>query len=217
MPPDAEALCDHARRMVADGLAVGTSGNLSVRSGHVVAITPSAVAPDRLRPEDICLVHLDGTPAPGGAEGGGRPSTELPMHLAVYRRTGARAVVHTHSPYATAVSTVAAELPPVHYLLAFLGGAVRVAPYALPGSDALGERLVEALDGRAAALLQNHGAAAVGASLEQAYAHAAILEWVAALWARARLLGEPRILSPEEMAEAAAALQGYGGLGTAFG
>ena len=209
MPPDAEALCDHARRMVADGLAVGTSGNLSVRSGDLVAITPSAVAPDRLRPEDICLVHLDGTPAAGG----GRPSTELPMHLAVYRRTGAGAVVHTHSPYATAVSTVATELPPVHYLLVFLGGAVRVAPYATPSSDALGERLVAALDGRSAALLQNHGAVAVGDSLEQAYAHAVVLEWVAALWARARLIGEPRILTDDELAAAAESLQGYGGLG----
>jgi L-fuculose-phosphate aldolase len=137
------------------------------------------------------------------------------MHLAVYRRTGARAVVHTHSPYATAVSTVAAELPPVHYLLVFLGGAVRVAPYATPGSEALGERLVEALDGRSAALLQNHGAVAVGASLEQAYAHALVVEWVAALWARAKVLGEPRVLSPDEVAAAAASLQGYGGLGTA--
>jgi L-fuculose-phosphate aldolase len=207
--PDAEALCAYARRMVADGLAEGTSGNLSVRRGDLVAVTPSAVDPERLRPEDVCHVQLDGTQV-GGA---GRPSSELPMHLAVYRRTDALAVVHTHSPWATAVSTVAPELPPVHYLLVFLGGAVRVAPYATPGSEELGDRLVEALAGSSAALLQNHGAVAVGPSLEHAYRYARIVEWVAALWGRARQLGEPRLLNADEMARAAAALRDYGAFG----
>ncbi|MGQ0773395.1 MAG: class II aldolase/adducin family protein [Pseudonocardiales bacterium] len=206
--PDAEALCTYARRMVTDGLAEGTSGNLSVRNGDLVAVTPSAVEPEHLRPEDICYVRLDGTQVSGP----GRPSSELPMHLAVYRRTDALAVVHTHSPWATAVSTVAAELPPIHYLLVFLGEAVRVAPYATPGSAELGDRVVEALADSSAVILQNHGAVTVGPSLERAYWYATILEWVAALWSRAKLLGEPRLLSADEMAQAAEALRNYGGL-----
>ncbi|MGH3912837.1 MAG: class II aldolase/adducin family protein [Pseudonocardiaceae bacterium] len=206
---DAEALCRYARQMVTDGLAEGTSGNLSVRRGDLVAVTPSAVPPERMTPEDICRVRLDGTQLAGP----GRPSSELPMHLAIYHRTDALAIVHTHSPWTTAVSTVATELPPIHYLLTFLGEAVRVAPYATPGSTELGDRVVEALSRSSAVILQNHGAVTVGPSLERAYWYASILEWVAALWSRASLLGTPRLLSTEEMAQAAEALRDYGGLG----
>jgi L-fuculose-phosphate aldolase len=201
-----EALRAHARRMRAEGLAEGTSGNLSVRSGDLVAITPSGVPYERLEAEAICLVDLDGR----RVDGAGTPSSELPMHLAVYRRTGAAAVVHTHSTWATAVSMVADELPPAHYMLVFVGGAVRVAPYATPGTEELGEQLLAALGDRSAALLQNHGAVTVGPSLERAWWYATIVEWTAAVWSRAKLLGEPRLLSPEELDRAAQALAGYG-------
>jgi L-fuculose-phosphate aldolase len=201
-----EALCAHARRMRAEGLAEGTSGNLSVRSGDLVAITPSAVPYEHLESGAICLVDLDGR----RVDGAGTPSSELPMHLAVYRGTGAAAVVHTHSAWATAVSMVAGELPPAHYMLAFVGGAVRVAPYATPGTEELGEQLLAALGDRSAALLQNHGVVTVGPSLERAWWYATIVEWTAAVWSRAKLLGEPRLLSPQELDRAAQALAGYG-------
>jgi L-fuculose-phosphate aldolase len=206
LEPERQALCAFARRMEPDGLAQGTSGNLSIRAGELVAVTPSAVEYGRLDPEMVPIVDLGGQ----RVEGAGAPSTELPIHLAVYRRTRAAAVVHTHSPWATAVSTVAGELPAIHYLLALVGGPVQVAPYATPGSEELAQLVVEVLGGRSAVLLQNHGAVATGPSLERAYWFAAILEWTAALWSRARLLGEPRILTPGELAQAAEALAGYG-------
>jgi L-fuculose-phosphate aldolase len=201
-----EALCAHARRMRAEGLAEGTSGNLSVRSGDLVAVTPSNVPYEQLDAGSICVVGLDG----GWADGGLTPSSELPMHLAVYRGTAAAAVVHTHSTWAAAVSMVATELPAAHYMLAFVGGAVQVAPYATPGTEELGEQLLAALGDRSAALLQNHGAVTVGPSLERAWWYATIVEWTAAVWARASLIGQPRILTREELDRAAEALTHYG-------
>ncbi|MGH3373017.1 MAG: class II aldolase/adducin family protein, partial [Nocardioidaceae bacterium] len=183
-----EALCAHARRMKAEGLAEGTSGNLSIRAGALVAVTPSNLPYERLDAEAVCVVDLAGR----RVEGSEAPSSELPMHLAVYRATGAAAVVHTHSVWATAVSMVADELPVAHYMLAFVGGAVRVAPYATPGTEELGERLLAALGDRSAALLQNHGAVTIGPSLERAWWYATIIEWTASVWSRAKLLGDPR-------------------------
>ncbi|MDJ0345514.1 class II aldolase/adducin family protein, partial [Streptomyces sp. PH10-H1] len=100
-----------ARRSVADGLVVGTSGNVSVRVGDLVLVTPTGVPYDRLGPVDAVAVGLDGVQVAGRL----RPTSELPLHLAVYRGTGARAVVHTHAVHATAVSTLVDELPAVHY------------------------------------------------------------------------------------------------------
>jgi L-fuculose-phosphate aldolase len=201
-----EALCAHARRMRAEGLAEGTSGNLSVRAEDLVAVTPTGVPYEQLDAASICLVGLDGRQV----DGAGAPSTELPMHLAVYRSTGAAAVVHTHSAWATAVSMVADELPAAHYMLTFVGGAVRVAPYATPGTEELGKRMLAALGDRSAVLLGNHGAVTVGPSLERAWWYATIVEWVAAVWSRAKLLGEPRLLTGEELDRVSQALAGYG-------
>lgn len=119
-----EALVATARRTVADGLVVGTSGNVSVRVGATVLVTPTGVPYDRLGPGDMVGLGLDGRQVLGSL----RPTSELPLHLAVYRATGARAIVHTHAVHATAVSTLVDELPPIHYMTAALGGPVRVAP-----------------------------------------------------------------------------------------
>ncbi|MEU5475401.1 class II aldolase/adducin family protein, partial [Streptomyces lydicus] len=171
-------LVDTARRTVADGLVVGTSGNVSRRLKDLVLVTPSGVPYDRLGPGDLTAVDLNGAQIIGSL----RPTSELPMHLAVYRSTPATAVVHTHAPYATAVSTLVAELPPVHYMAAALGGPVRVAPYALYGSDELAAHLLEALRDRTGALLQNHGTVAYGDSLDQALDRTAQLEWMCRVW-----------------------------------
>ncbi len=193
----------HAQRLCPDGLVVGTAGNISLRRGDLVAITPSSFDYERLRPELVCVIQTDGriveAPLP--------PSSEVPMHLAVYERTTAGAVVHTHSPHATALSTLINELPPIHYLLAELGGPVRVARYATFGSAALAEAVARALEGRAAALLQNHGTITVGDSLAQAYGRALLLEWLAGVYYRARLLGEPSLLPPEEIGRVAEKLR----------
>jgi len=196
-PADRQDLVAFARRMAGDGLAPAMSGNLSVRRGSMVAITPSGVPYELMSPEDICLVRL----ADGTAEPGLRPSTETPMHLAVYRATGAGAIVHTHSPFVVALSTVLDELPAVHYAMADLGGIVRVAPYARFGSPQLAASAVAALAGRSAAILRNHGALTCGPTLARAYDRAAILEWLARVYWYARAAGTPRTLSEAALAE----------------
>jgi L-fuculose-phosphate aldolase len=201
-----QQLVDQARRLRPDGLVVGASGNLSMRCGELVAVTPSALDYDALEPDLICVVELDGSPV----EGALGPTTELPMHLAVYQRTSAAAVVHTHSPYATVLATVVDVLPPIHYLIATLGGPVRVAPYATPGTEELADTIVGALDGRSGVLLQNHGALTTGESLEEAYSRSVTLEWLCALHYRATLFGEPRVLSDEELNGVAPLMETYG-------
>ncbi|HLX49123.1 MAG TPA: class II aldolase/adducin family protein [Streptosporangiaceae bacterium] len=184
-----------AQRMVSEGLVTGASGNVSARAGDQVLITPSGRRYQSLRPEDLCVVGLDGEPIDLPL----RPSSELPMHLAAYRQTGAGAVVHTHSTFATAVATTCPELPAIHYAIGFLGGPVRVAEYATFGTQELAGALAAALSGRHGALLQNHGALAVGTDAEQAYDRARLLEWLAELYYRSTRLGSPRLLTAAEL------------------
>ncbi|MFF3411311.1 class II aldolase/adducin family protein [Streptomyces sp. NPDC002742] len=197
-----------ARRTVADGLVVGTSGNVSVRVGDTVLVTPTGVPYDRLTRDDIVGVGLDGRQVLGSL----RPTSELPMHLAVYRLTDARAVVHTHAAHATAVSVLVPELPLIHYMAADLGGPVRVAPYATYGTPELAENMIRALSDRTACLLQNHGTIAFGASLDQAYDRTAQLEWMCRVWLLSSSVPglAPALLSPDQLEEVAERLQGYG-------
>lgn len=206
-----EALAAFGRRLEPDGLAPGMSGNLSVRAGDLAAITPSGVPYPDITPADICVVRVsDG--AVHASPASRRPSTETPMHLAVYRATGARAIVHTHSPFVVALSTVCDELPAVHYAMADLGGPVRVAPYLRFGTAELASAAVTALSGRAAVILRNHGALACGPGLARAYERARILEWLARVYWYARLAGTPHTLSTEALTEVTEATRaiGYG-------
>lgn len=159
------ALVDYSRRAVASELSTGTSGNMSVRTADGILITPSGFDPTETEPEDICLLSMEGEHLSGNR----RPSSEVPMHLAVYRHTKAEAVVHTHPPYATAISLTHDELPAVHYTIAGLGGPVRVAPYATYGTPELAANISAALEDRSGAILQNHGMITHGASLRSAY------------------------------------------------
>jgi L-fuculose-phosphate aldolase len=195
-----EQLVSYCGRLVADGLAVGAAGNMSVRVGDLVAITPSGLSYAELDPADICIVTLAGEEADAPET----PSTELPMHLAVYAATGAGAVVHTHSAEVIALSASRDELPAVHYAIVGLGGPVRVAPYTRFGSANLAEAAVTALDGRRAAILQNHGAICYGRTLTEAYDRALLLEWLARVYRLACAHGTPRILSQAELDEVAA-------------
>lgn len=202
-----------ARRTVADGLVVGTSGNVSARVGDLVLVTPTGVPYDRLDPDDPdAVVAVE--PATGRQVRGALPPTsELPTHLAVYRGTAARAIVHTHAPHATAVSTLEAALPAVHYAAAALGHPVLTAGYALYGTDALAREVLGALrDGRTACLMRNHGTLAYGDTLDQAYERTAQLEWMCRVWLLARSAGgpAPRLLTEDEMRSAADKLRGYG-------
>jgi L-fuculose-phosphate aldolase len=190
-----DQLADIGRRLVADRLVVGAAGNLSIRTGDLIAITPSGIPYDTLDAAAMCIIGIDGdvVEAPTVA------SSEVPIHLAVYRGTKAGAVVHTHSPYATALSTVVDELPPIHYAIASLGGRVRVAPYHTFGTEALAGDMIRALEGRAAALLQNHGTVTHGLTIDEAYDRSMTLEWLSTLYWRAQLFGRPNILSDDEI------------------
>jgi len=203
-----EQLVTYSARLLADGLAVGSAGNLSMRCGDLVAITPSGISYDEMRPADIAVVDLAGAEVDATEV----PSTETPMHLAVYAGTSAGAVVHTHSPEVIALSAARDELPAIHYAITNLGGPVRVAPYVRFGSDGLAAAATKALAGRRAAILRNHGAICYGRSLDEAYGCALLLEWLAHVYRLAQAYGEPKTLSAAELAEvtAEAKRRGYG-------
>lgn len=192
-----EQVARHARRLAAEGMVLGTAGNLSARDGDLVAITPTGIRLADVRPEQVTVITLDGEVV----EGTLAPTSELDLHLGVYRRFRAGAVVHTHAPMATAVSLVLDELPCVHYQLMELGGTVRVAPYRTFGTAELAEAVLDALDGRTAALMANHGALTHGADLETAVERALLLEWGCTLYWRAATLGPPRTLDRKDRAE----------------
>ncbi|GAA2433002.1 class II aldolase/adducin family protein [Actinomadura vinacea] len=187
------------RRMVDDGLVLGTAGNISLRVGDLLAISPSGIPYHLVEAEDVCVVDLSGEPLPGLDTP--RPSSEMPMHLSIYADTGATAVVHHHGLHSTAVSAVLDELPPIHYYALQLGGPTRVAPYATFGTAELARSVRAALADRTAALMQNHGAVAYGDTLDSAYDRARLLEWLCTLHIRANGLGSPRVLSTEELAD----------------
>ncbi len=195
-----EQLVSYSRRLLDDGLAVGSAGNMSVRLGSSVIITPSGVPYRDMRPEQICEIGLDGGPISVPAT----VSSETPMHLAIYQATDAGAVVHTHSPEVIALSAVFDELPAIHYAIHALGGPVRVAPYTRFGSNGLASAAMLALSSRRAAILQNHGAICYGSTLAEAYERALLLEWLAHTYRLARALGEPKILTDAQLAEVAA-------------
>jgi L-fuculose-phosphate aldolase len=203
-------VCDYGRRMVADRLVVGTSGNISVRAGDLIAVTPTGIEYADLEPTSIAVLDLAGHQMAGDLP----PTSETPLHLALYRsRPTTRAVVHTHSVHATAASLLTDHLPPVHYLLAIFGGAVRVARYATLGTPELAAAALDALGDRHACLLANHGAVTVGAHLAAAYDRALQLEWLCQVWLTARAAGEPRLLPPGELDRVADRLRHYGPAG----
>lgn len=186
-----DAVAAAARRLAAEGLLVGTSGNVSVLGPGWVAVTATGVVLAGCTPGDVTIVSSDGAVLDGRLA----PTSELSLHLGIYATTPARAVVHTHAPYSTAVACVLDELPVLHYQQLLLGGTIRVAPYATFGSPELAAHVWDALVQRQAALLANHGSVAVGADLDGAVEHALLLEWLAQLHHRASALGTPRVLT----------------------
>lgn len=200
-----------ARRLNEAGLLVGTAGNVSARGGDLVAVTATGVELGACTPHDVTLVDLSGAVV----EGSLAPTSELELHLGVYADSPAGAVgavVHTHAPFATALACVLEELPVIHYQQLTLGGGVRVAPYATFGTAALADGVREALDGRSAALMANHGSVAIGADLGKAVDNALLLEWLCQLHHRASALGTPRQLTEAQQHDviAAALARGYG-------
>ena len=203
-----EAIVNTCHELSRTGLVVGTAGNVSVREGDLVAVTPSGVRYAELTPELVGVHRLDGT----AAEAPLAPTSELPLHLAIYTaRPEAGAVVHTHSPAATALSALVDEVPAVHYYVAMFGGpTVPVAPYATYGTHELARNVVHALRDRTACLMGNHGAVTVGPDLITAHDKSVYLEWLCDVYLRASSAGTPRLLPPAEIAAVAVKLAGYG-------
>jgi L-fuculose-phosphate aldolase len=189
------ALARASRRLADGGLVIGTAGNLSIRVGDDVVITPTGGNLADLTPEMMTIVDFDARVV----EGDLAPTSEVRLHLDVYRAGAANAIAHAHAMASTAVACTHTELPPIHYTTLSLGGAIRVAPYATFGSQELADNVVAALEGRHAALMANHGSVACGADIEQACERLEHLEWLAELHARATALGEPRILTDKEL------------------
>jgi L-fuculose-phosphate aldolase len=178
------------------GLVVNTSGNASVRIGDHVVITPSGRPYESLQPGDVVVLDMQGDTVDGDL----LPSSETPLHLSVYASDeNIKAIVHTHSVYATAVSTLVDELPAIHYQIADLGGPVPVAPYRTFGTPELAASVTGALRGRAATLMQNHGAVTVADTLDQALARSVTLEWLARVYLIAEQSGTPSLIDRDEL------------------
>jgi L-fuculose-phosphate aldolase len=188
------------------GLVVGAAGNVSARADDLVAVTPTGARLASLTADQIAIVDLDGMLVDGPLA----PTSELPLHLAVYHAHDAGAVVHTHPPMGTAVACVADELPCFHYALLALGGNVRVARYATFGSDELAASVVEALEDRTAALMASHGAVTYGPDLQAAIDATELLEWACGVYVHACSCGTPRVLGDDDRLAVAAALATYG-------
>ncbi|MFE9282015.1 class II aldolase/adducin family protein [Nocardiopsis alba] len=184
------------------GTAPGEAGTISVRSGDLVVVTPHGIPLEQLGPGDCPVMSLDDRVLEGRRD----PAAEATLHLAVHRDAAEHgrdvgAVVNAFTADTVAVSTVLVELPPIHHRAAGLGGAVAVTPYAPYGTGNISDQAVKALKGRDAALLAGHGGLALGRNLEHALENLRLLDWLSGTYLRARQVGEPRVLSEEELAE----------------
>lgn len=185
------------------------SGNLSLRDGDGFLITPAALPYAVLTEADIVRVGLDGHVVAGPR----RPSSEWRLHQAIYAaRPDALAIVHTHSPKATALSCARRGIPPFHYMILSAGGPdIRCADHATFGTQALADNAIRAMEGRRAVLLANHGVVAIGASLDRAEILAREVENLAGQYLALRAAGlAPVLLTPQELEDAAAQFAEYG-------
>ena len=197
-PSAQQVVSELGRRMLADGLTKGTGGNVSVKTDDgTVAISPSGMAYDEIDPEDVPLVDVDGKQL----EGDRKPSSEYRMHTDILReREDVGAVVHNHSPYASAFASLNEPVEASHYLIAFAGDQIPVAPYETYGTAELAEVALETLGSEYnACLLENHGVLATGATVAEAFEVALMVEYCARIHYQARNIGEPKLLPDEEI------------------
>jgi L-fuculose-phosphate aldolase len=194
------------------GFCPSKSGNVSARSRNGLLITPSGLPYAGMQPADIVELDLAGKPRAGAR----KPSSEWPFHTTIYKaRPDAQAIVHTHSPMATALSCARKGIPAFHYMIALCGGPdLRCAPYATFGTQELAENAVRALEGRKAVLLANHGVIAIGATLDGAHTIAAEVENLATQYLALLAAGlKPVVLGKAEMKRVAEKFAGYGKVG----
>lgn len=202
-----EQIVAACKKLESSGLNRGTSGNVSCRENHHFLITPTGVPVEEITPSKIVAVGFDGK-----VIGIGKPSSEWHFHCDILKaRPEIHAVVHTHSPHATALACLREDIPPFHYMIAVAGGdTVRCAPYALFGTETLSAHAVEALADRKACLLANHGMITLGRDLEEAMAIAVEIESLCQQYLLARQAGRPTLLSADEMAQVIERFKTYG-------
>ena len=202
-----EALLNSALALQALGLNQGTSGNASVRQGDGFLITPSGMPIDEMNAYSMVEMNMHGE-----AISTGKPSSEWRFHRDIYQaRPEVGAVIHTHSTFATTLACLRKDIPPFHYMIAVAGGdTIRCAGYALFGTQALSDLAIKALKDRHACLLANHGMITVGKTLQQALDIAKEVETLCEQYWRALQIGEPHILSGEEMQDVFEQFKGYG-------
>ncbi len=193
-----ELIVEFGRKLIASQLTTGSGGNLSIynRKENLVAIKPTGVDYYLMKPEDVVVL----TPEGERVDGKLKPSSETRFHLALYKhRPDANAVVHTHQVYATTIACMNWELPAVHYLVGYSGNKVPLAKYATFGTQELCDNIVAAIGNYNACLMANHGIVTVGPNILSAFNAAEELELVSRLYYQTKCIGEPAILSTEEM------------------
>jgi L-fuculose-phosphate aldolase len=203
------AIIEACREMNTLGINQGTSGNISARFGDAMLITPTGVPYDELDPGDLARMPIEGR---GASDGPLEASSEWRFHLDIMKsRPEVGAVVHAHSPYATAFAICNREIPACHYMIAAAGGpSIRVAPYATYGTAELSRHALAALEGRTCCLLANHGLIATGATLKRAMWLAVELETLARQYHLALAIGQPQILPDAEIAHVIDRFKEYG-------
>jgi L-fuculose-phosphate aldolase len=202
-----QSIIDACQRMNALGINQGTSGNISLRHGEGMLITPTSTPYEAMRPEQIVYMDFDGSHDPAR-----RPSSEWRIHRDILKaRPDVAAIVHAHPPYATMLAIMGMEIPPVHYMVACAGGdTIRCAPYATFGTQELSDHAVRALEDRLACLLEHHGMIAVGPSLSKAMWLAVEVETLARQYHGCLQIGAPPRLSREEIDNVRIRMAGYG-------
>lgn len=196
-----------AQELATLGLNKGTSGNVSVRHDDGFLITPSGMDIAEMQTSSMVMMSMDGTP-----QSTCKPSSEWRFHRDIYQaKPHVGAVIHTHSMFATTLACLQKDIPPFHYMIAMAGGNnIPCAPYALFGTQALSDGAIAALEDRKACLLANHGMIATGRDLKQALAITQEVETLCEQYWRALQIGQPYILSQQEMAEVFEQFKGYG-------
>jgi len=196
------------KEMLEQGLTKGTGGNISARNGDQVAISPSGVPYKEISPDDVPIVDLNGNQVAGKRD----PSSEVAMHTGILReREDVGGVVHNHSPYATTFASLGEPIPASHYLIAYVGDKIPVAPYERFATPELAEAALDTLGQEySACLLENHGVVTVGQNVDAAFEVAMMVEYCARIHYQALDIGEPNILSDEEVDGLIESFEGYG-------
>lgn len=209
MEKERNLIVKYGRKLIESGLTKGTSGNLSIynREKGLIAISPSGMDYFEVKPEDVVIIDIGGSKVDGDK----KPSSEVELHSIFYEnRDDIDAIIHTHTMYSTVLACLNMSLPSVHYVIGSAGLDVRCAKYATFGTKELAENAYEAMADRKAVLLANHGLLTGGKSLEEAFSTTENVEYCAELYYRAKSIGQPMILSEEEMAVVLEKFKTYG-------